>query len=145
MANISQTIPNFLGGINQQADWDKAPGEVRELINGYPDLVYGLRKRGGLKYEYALDKDNEIKDGHWFSIIKEGEPPYVGVIYNNGTVRIWNNATRTECTVTNNTDYLEKNDKDPAQFADNGRSKYKIINVNDVTVIVNRKCKVLIQ
>ena len=49
MANVSQTISNYLGGINQQADWDKAPGEVRECTNAYPDMVYGLRKRPGLK------------------------------------------------------------------------------------------------
>ena len=50
MANITQQIPNFLGGVSTQPDDSKLPGQVKEIINGYPDPTFGLIKRPGFSY-----------------------------------------------------------------------------------------------
>ena len=50
MANITQQIPNFLGGFSQEPDYQKPVNAVSELINGYPDLTAGLSKRPGSKF-----------------------------------------------------------------------------------------------
>ena len=54
MTAISQKIPNLFGGISQQPDEKKVPGQVRDLVNGYPEFSLGLIKRHGAKYENEL-------------------------------------------------------------------------------------------
>ena len=45
MAAINQRIPNFLGGVSQQPDTIKFPGQVRVCDNAVPDVTFGLMKR----------------------------------------------------------------------------------------------------
>ena len=47
MAAVTQTIPNFLGGVSNQPDDKKLPGQVKEALNVYPDPTFGLQKRPG--------------------------------------------------------------------------------------------------
>ena len=42
MASITQQIPNYIGGISEQPDELKLPGQVKDLNNAFPDLTYGL-------------------------------------------------------------------------------------------------------
>ena len=115
MANVSQQIPRvpLSGGISQQPDYNKAPGALsRDLINGYPDITYGLRKRPGLKYEFQPRRiKNNLQDGKWFAVARPGSFPYFGVILPGDKIRIWNAATRQELSTSSNFDYLAKNDK----------------------------------
>ena len=72
MANVSQQIPNYLGGVSQASDIQKAPNEVDDIINGYPDPSFGLGKRNGsqflnILYEVIIDTDTSFiifKDKH---------------------------------------------------------------------------------
>ena len=50
MAAVTQTIPNFLGGVSRQTDQKKLPGQVRDCLNAYPDPTFGLMKRPGFKF-----------------------------------------------------------------------------------------------
>ena len=138
MANVSQQIPAYLGGISQQPDYNKAPGMLSDLINGYPDITYGLRKRPGLKYEFQLDESSTIQGGKWFAVAKPGGFPYFGVILPDDKIRIWNAATRQELTTTSDFSYLKINDK----FTPLNKSSYKITSIQNVTVILNRNCQV---
>ena len=49
MASITQTIPQYNGGISQQPDEKKIPGQVIEAKNVLPDITRGLLKRPGGK------------------------------------------------------------------------------------------------
>ena len=49
MAGITQTIPNFNGGISEQPDQLKKPGQLKNAVNVVPDPVWGLYKRPGSK------------------------------------------------------------------------------------------------
>ena len=49
MAAVTQRVSNYLGGVSRQSDDKKLPGQVTELINGYPDVTIGLTKRPGFK------------------------------------------------------------------------------------------------
>ena len=49
MAGVSQTIPSYTGGISEQPDYIKNPGQVKDAINVIPDITYGLYKRLGAK------------------------------------------------------------------------------------------------
>ena len=64
MASVTQTIPNFLGGVSNQPDDKKLPGQVREALNAYPDPTFGLTKRPGFKY---LDTLAETTGGTAFN------------------------------------------------------------------------------
>jgi len=50
MTAISQRIPNFIGGISQQADEKMLLGQVKDALNCYPDITLGMLKRPGGKF-----------------------------------------------------------------------------------------------
>ena len=87
MTSITQTIPSFTGGISQQPDELVLPGQVKNLVNGVPDITDGLVKRPGSRFISAL---SGASDGTWFSYYRDkSEGAYVGQIQRNGTVKIW--------------------------------------------------------
>ena len=94
MANVSQQIPNYLGGVSQASDIQKATNEVDDIINGYPDATYGLLKRAGSQWLYDLENLTDPFEYHWFSINSSGIP-YLGAV-GNQEVRIWNTLTGVE-------------------------------------------------
>ena len=99
MTSITQKIRRFTGGISDQPDEQKLPGQVRDAVNCTPDVVYGLLKRPGTNYLpwIAEDSDDVLTDvtsgGKWFfydRLNAVGQERYVGQINNvDGTVRIW--------------------------------------------------------
>jgi hypothetical protein len=113
MAAVTQTIPTFLGGVSRQADIKKQPGQVDEILNGYADPTYGLLKRNGSQFLGLLtESPDSFTDGHWFSISRDNDERYIGVITKTGNIRIWNSVptvtsgvlSLTEATITNKTD-----------------------------------------
>ena len=90
MASITQTIPNYNGGISEQPDDRKGSGVVRDCVNAVPDLVHGLIKRPGAK-RISEDK-NPISTnkygtstipsgGSWFHYHRdETEGSYIGQV-----------------------------------------------------------------
>ena len=62
MANITQTIPNLTQGISQQPDEYKIPGQVKDMVNTYPDVTQGLLKRPAGKFVGSLS-DGTNSDG----------------------------------------------------------------------------------
>ena len=54
MTTVTQKIPNLLRGISQQPDVKKFPGEVRNMVNAFPEYALGLMKRPGAKLEAPL-------------------------------------------------------------------------------------------
>lgn len=93
MASITQTIPSFTGGISQQPDELVLPGQVKDLVNGIPDITDGLVKRPGSRFISPLIN---AAAGTWFSYYRdESEGAYIGQIQRDGTVKVWhaNNVT----------------------------------------------------
>ena len=89
MASVSQVIPNYVQGMSQQPDQLKVPGQLKDLVNAYPDVTRGCMKRLGSKKIAEL---NAPPDGTWFSIDRGRDPvnQYIGVIgtgYSMETVR----------------------------------------------------------
>ena len=44
MAGVTQTIPSYSGGVSEQPDQLKFPGQVKAIQNAIPDITYGLYK-----------------------------------------------------------------------------------------------------
>lgn len=113
MAAVTQLIPTFLGGVSRQADTKKSPGQVVEILNGYTDPTYGLLKRNGSQYLGLISQGaDNFTNGHWFSISRDNDERYIGIITRAGNIRIWNTVptissgvlSLTEATITNKTD-----------------------------------------
>jgi hypothetical protein len=87
MASITQTIPSFTGGISQQPDELVLPGQVKDLVNGIPDITDGLVKRPGSRFINSL---SGASTGTWFSYYRDAsEGAYIGQVQRNGAVKIW--------------------------------------------------------
>ncbi len=112
MAAINQRIPNFLGGVSQQPDFIKFPGQLRSCDNAVPDVTFGLMKRPPAEYVNKLT--NTTSTGQWFEILnKDGEKYIIQITpanYASTPIRVWNLTTGVEVSVTegsgNAYDYL---------------------------------------
>jgi len=100
MTAVSQSYPNYLGGLNEQPDELKKPGQLVEALNVIPDPVIGLSRRPGFKlinqskvFPGELDVDPDI-DGTWFEIEYTNQVNndfiYFGNIKKNGDFVIYN-------------------------------------------------------
>lgn len=103
MAAVSQKIPNLLGGVSQQPDPVKLPGQVRAANNVYLDPTFGCRKRPATEYIATLASDIPA-NAKWFPIFRDNRERYAVAIYNNPTfsIRVWDLNDGTERTVTVN-------------------------------------------
>ena len=135
MPAITQTIPNFLGGVSRQNDDKKLINQVTECVNGYPDPTFGLLKRPGMEHVNTLKKADgtafsktELADAAWFFIDRDNAGSYIGAI--KGTnVYVWTKEDGTFCTVTNT---------GTAYLTGTKQSDYHFRSVQDVTVITNK-------
>jgi hypothetical protein len=136
MAAVTQSIPNFLGGVSSQPDEKKQPGQVTDIINGYPDPTFGLTKRNGTQFlqtlaTYDLDYD-PLKDASWFFINRSRSESYFGCVTTEGDIRIWNTITRTEATV---------NYEDDAKAylgTGLGHGDFVFTTIQDLTYVINK-------
>ena len=95
MASITQTVNNYIGGISQQPDEKKLPGQVVKANNVLPDITQGLLKRPGGRLVASLSDNgtaslNSVTNGKWFHYYRDETEQYIGQISrSDGTVRIW--------------------------------------------------------
>ena len=136
MAAVTQTIPNFLGGISTQTDQKKVPGQLTEALNAYPDPTFGMLKRNGTRFIRTLNKadgtpftDAELDNGSWFFIQRDSLEVYFGCIKDKN-IYVWNAITGVFCAVTNNGASYLTTAATPAT--------YHFRSVQDTTVITNR-------
>ena len=101
MAAVSQKIPNLLGGVSQQPDPVKLPGQVREATNVYLDPTFGCRKRPGTEFIASMGSDIPL-DARWFNIFRDNAERYAVAMYNNPAlvIRVWDLNDGLERTVT---------------------------------------------
>ena len=98
MASITQQIPNYIGGISEQPDELKMPGQVRKLNNAFPDVTYGLMKRpGGVLLGTNMNSDT---NGKWFHYYRDEGEQYIGQVNRSGVVKMWSCLDGSSVTVT---------------------------------------------
>jgi len=133
MATITQTIPNLTGGISQQPDENKIPGQVKDMVNALPDVTQGLTKRPAGKFVASLSdgSNNSTTNGKWFHYYRDENEQYIGQIARDGVVRMWDCLTGGEKTVVNaigNNTYLTHT----------GDEDIQTLTLNDFTYLNNR-------
>ena len=136
MAAINQRIPNFLGGVSQQPDFIKFPGQLRSCDNAVPDVTFGLMKRPPAEYVKKLT--NTTATGQWFEIINKvgnelAEEKYIGQItpanYASNPIRIWRLDTGDEMSV--------QEHGNAYNYLQNATGKIGVHTVQDYTYITN--------
>lgn len=136
MTAVSQRIPNFLGGVSQQADEKMFPGQVKDALNCYPDTTQGMIKRPGGKFLGRLDglSAGTANNNTWFSILRDTNEKYVATVSSAGVIKVWDLLTGLEKAVSYPTG------KGPAIESYLTATDYrniKTLTVNDFTYIVN--------
>lgn len=136
MASVTQRIPNFLGGVSQQTDDLKYPGQLAKADNAYPDPTFGLIKRPGGQFVKELrDSSNNLiapntySNGKWFSIFRDETEQYL-VVIKGTTINIWSLADGTPRTVTYGAG--------ATAYLTGSKDDYDILTINDYTFITNK-------
>jgi len=90
MAGVTQTIDTYYAGMSHQPDLKKFPGQVKDIVNGIPDVVDGLSKRPGTKRIGTVPLLNIQNNGSYFHYFRdETEGSYLGQVASDGGVRMW--------------------------------------------------------
>ena len=145
MAGITQTIPNYTGGISEQPDLLKNPGQVRSIQNGIPDVTYGLYKRPGSKRIGTTVIPNVQTGGSWFHYYRdETEGSYIGQVAADGRIRVWSCKDGTEKNVWYHTDNSVYNSLDSnhasisSYLSTTTPESIQALTINDTTFFSNR-------
>ena len=103
MTGVSQIIPSYaIGGISNQPDELKKPGQVRDCVNAYPDLIDGLYKRNGFEQISGLgdacSSSGVNSSGSWFTFVRENSSSktiekFIGKVSRSGGVQVWDVKT----------------------------------------------------
>lgn len=90
MPAVNQRIPNFLGGVSQQPDTIKYPGQLRVCDNAVPDITFGLVKRP--PGEFCGKLNNVTTTGHYYELLRDGDEKFIVQITadTNTPIRVWN-------------------------------------------------------
>ena len=133
MSAVNQRIPNFLGGVSQQPDKIKFPGQLRVCDNAVPDITFGLKKRPPAEFIGTLTNANT--SGHWYEILRDGDEKYIVQITpaNTGSmpIRVWDLADGTEKSLTNS------NGDSIFSYLSGATSPYAVTTIQDYTLIAN--------
>ena len=94
MASVTQTIPTLTGGLSQQPDELKIPGQVSVANNVIPDVTHGLLKRPGGKLIASISDNgtsalNSQTNGKWFSYYRDETESYIGQVSRSGDINMW--------------------------------------------------------
>ena len=140
MTSIRQTVPHYTGGISQQPDEKKLPGQVVEAKNVFPDVTQGLLKRPGGKLIASLSDNgtaalNSNANGRWFHYYRDEAEQYIGQVNRSGDINMWKCSDGAAMTVnydsstaTALTNYLTHTADEDIQT----------LTLNDYTYITNR-------
>jgi len=136
MTAISQRIPNFIGGISQQADEKMLLGQVKDALNCYPDITLGMLKRPGGKFlgRLASITANTANTASWFSIFRDNQEKYIATVSSAGVIRVWNLLTGLAGSVTYP---AGKQASIESYLTATDYRSIKTLTINDFTYIVN--------
>ena len=101
MTAVAQTYSNYLGGLNEQPDEVKKPGQLVDAVNVIPDATNGLLRRKGFEHIPWKNSDGTLvstldadPDGTWFELDYKNpvneDYLYFGCAKKDGSISIFN-------------------------------------------------------
>jgi len=136
MTAISQRIPNFIGGVSQQADEKMLLGQVKDALNCYPDITLGMLKRPGGKFlgKLASQAANSADSAAWFSMFRDNQEKYIATVSSAGVIKVWDLLTGLAGTVSYP---VGKQASIESYLTATDYRSIKTITINDFTYVVN--------
>ena len=139
MAGITQTIPNFVGGISEQPDNLKFPGQLKNITNAIPDITNGLFKRPGAKRVGTSPLSQVQSSGSWFHYFRdETEGSYIGQIAADGQVKVWSCNNGQLMTTSYTVDGTDHQTAIQNYLATASPENIQTLTINDTTFVNNR-------
>jgi len=137
MSSVTQTIPSYTGGLSQQPDELKVPGQVTKAQNVLPDVTEGLMKRPGSQLVGSLMDNgtaalNSDHTGKWFHYYRDENEQYVGQIHKDGDVNIWRCSDGQAMTV----NFASPSPQ--SYLVHTGDEDLQTLTLNDFTYVTNR-------
>ena len=139
MTSVTQTIPSYTGGLSQQPDELKVPGQVKTAKNVLPDVTEGLMKRPGSQLIGSLmdesDANKALNSNHlgkWFHYYRDENEQYVGQIKRDGDVNIWRCSDGQTMTVNFGSPSPQ------SYLVHTGDEDLQTLTLNDFTYVTNR-------
>tara|TARA_R100000458_G_scaffold9603_2_gene7608 strand:- start:377 stop:3655 length:3279 start_codon:yes stop_codon:yes gene_type:complete len=136
MSSVTQTIPSYTGGISQQPDELKVPGQVSIAQNVLPDVTEGLLKRPGSQLVASLMDDGTVLNsdhvGKWFHYYRDENEQYVGQIKRDGDVNMWRCSDGQAMTVN------FANPSPQSYLVHTSDEDLQTLTLNDYTYVTNR-------
>jgi hypothetical protein len=136
MTSVSQRIPNFIGGVSQQADEKMLLGQVKDALNCYPDITLGMLKRPGGKFlgKLASITASTADTAAWFSMFRDNQEKYIATVSSVGVIKVWNLLTGLAGSVTYP---AGKQASIESYLTATDYRSIKTLTINDFTYIVN--------
>ena len=91
MSAISQKYNTYLQGMSDQPDEIMKPGQLKDSLNTFPDVTFGLLKRPALGFTRALDTPDHVGCwGSYYRVTNTGQrEEYLIQVLRNGRIRIF--------------------------------------------------------
>ena len=91
MAAISQKYNTYLQGMSDQPDEIMKPGQLKDSLNTFPDVTFGLLKRPSLGFTSAVDTPTAVGCwGSYYRVTNTGQrEEYLIQVLRNGRIRIF--------------------------------------------------------
>ena len=137
MTSVTQTIPSYTGGLSQQPDQLKVPGQLNTAKNVLPDVTEGLMKRPGSQLIDSLMDNgtaalNSDHTGKWFHYYRDENEQYIGQIARDGDVNMWRCSDGQSMTV-------NVGSPDPTSYlVHTSDEDIQTLTLNDFTYVTNR-------
>ena len=135
---ITDHVPNLVGGITQQPPETRIKTAVEEMVNAYPSAVQGLSKRRGAQFVSSLTSTALGTTSFHHTIDRDEFEKYIVVTNSDGTVEVYDlDGTQEDVTIdTRSQEYLQTTD--PSK-------NIRAVTVGDYTFIVNREKTALLE
>lgn len=134
MSLVSSRIPNFLGGVSQQAPHLREPNEFEALVNAYVSRTKGLGKRPGTAHVAELDTGSGY-DNATLTPLDYGQDERFNAIFLDGDLKVFDlDGVEQTVTFPSGKAYLGTTDTKPV---------IRTVSVGPRTFVLNREVSAL--
>ena len=149
MTAISQKYNTYLQGMSDQPDEIMKPGQLKDSVNTFPDVTFGLLKRPSLGFtKYVDTPDVSGCWGSYYRVTNTGQrEEYILQVLRNGRIRVFDAVTGDKQTVNIGGTINDDGSVSGGNTGDNATLTYGVHTANrdiqfttilDTTVINNR-------
>jgi len=129
---ITDHVPNLVGGITQQPPETRIKTAVEEMVNAYPSAIQGLNKRRGAQFVASLTSTALGTTSFHHTIDRDELEKYIVIVNSDGSVEVYDTQTGTAQPVTS--DFRSA----PYLAASDPSVSIRAVTAGDYTFIANR-------